>query len=62
MQKSFIQSVQFIKSFLRYTEFKSPMIYKASPISDHAYPIIIKVTFSFPKFVLACKKIAHCIN
>ena len=42
MQKSFNQSVQFIKSFKRYIWFKSPMIYKASPIFDHAHPIIIK--------------------
>ena len=34
------------------------MIYKASPISDNANPIIIKVTFSFRKFVWACKKIS----
>ena len=56
MQKSFNQSAQFIKSFMRYTWFKSPMIYKASLIFYHAYPIIIKVTFSFPKFISACQK------
>ena len=27
------------------------MVYKASSTFDHAHPIIIKVTFSFPKFV-----------
>ena len=42
MQKSFNQSAQFIKSFVRHTWFNSPMIYKASSIFDHAYPIIIK--------------------
>ena len=38
------------------------MIYKASPIFDHVYPIIIKVASSFPKFVSACKKSAHFID
>ena len=46
MQKLFNQSVQFIKSFVRYTWFKGPTIYKASSIFYHAHPIIIKVTFS----------------
>ena len=46
------KSAQFMKSFARYTWFKSPIIYKASPIFEHANPIIIKVTFSFTKFVL----------
>ena len=55
MQKSFNQSLQFIKSFLRYTWFKSPLIYKALPIFDNVHLIIINVTFSFPKFVSACK-------
>ena len=55
MQKSFNQSTQFIKSFVRYTWFKSPMIYKVSPIFEHAHPIIIEVMFSFPKFVWAGK-------
>ena len=32
MQRSFNKSFQFIKSFLRYTLFKNPMIYNASPI------------------------------
>ena len=45
MQKSFNQSVQFIKSFVRYAWFKSPTIFKASPIFGHTHPIIIKVTF-----------------
>ena len=62
MQKSFNQSVRFIKLFVRCTQFKSSMIYKAFPIFDHAHPIIIKVTFSFPKFVSACKKSAKFIN
>ena len=51
MQKSFNQSTQFIKSFVRYTQFNSPMIYNASPIFEHTHPVIIKVTFSFPKAV-----------
>ena len=40
-QKSFNQSAQFIESFARYTWFKSPMIYTASLIFDHAHPITI---------------------
>ena len=53
---------QFIKSFVRYTWFKSPMIYKASLIFYHAHPIIIKATLSFPKFVSGWKKSAHFTN
>ena len=48
MQKSFNQSAQFMTSFVRYTWLKSPMIYKTSPMFDHANPINIKATFSFP--------------
>ena len=55
MQKSFNQSAQFIKSFVRCTWFKSPTIFKALLIFDHTHPIIIKVTFSFHKFVSAYK-------
>ena len=58
MQKLFNQSAQFIKSFVRQTLIMSPMIYKASPIFDYAQPKIIKLTFSFPTFVSACKKIS----
>ena len=60
MKKSFNQSIQFIKSIVRYTWFKSPMIYKVSPIFEHAHPVIIEVTFSFLKFVSACKN--HLIS
>ena len=62
MQKSFNQSAQFIKSFVRHTWFKSHMLYKASLIVDYAYPIFINVTFIFPKLISACKKLAHFIN
>ena len=62
MLKSFNQFAQFIKSFVIYTWFNSPMIYKASPIFDHAHSIIIKVTFSFHKFASTCKKLTHFIN
>ena len=61
-KKSFNQSAQFIKSFVKYTWFKSPMIYKAPHIFYHAHPIIIKVTFSFPKFVATCKNLAHFMD
>ena len=56
MQKSFDQFTQFIKSFVRYTWFKSAMINTTLPIFDHTHPIIIKVTFSFPKPVSVYKK------
>ena len=62
MQELFNQSAQFIKLFVRYTWFKSPMIYKVSSIFDYAHPIIIKVTINFPKFVSAHKKSADFIN
>ena len=47
MQKPFNQFAHFIKSFVKYTWFKSPMIYKALIIFGYARPVIIKVTFSF---------------
>ena len=50
IQKSFNQSAQFIKSFARCTWFKSPVICKAMPVFEHAHPIIIEASFSFPKF------------
>ena len=62
MQKSFNQSDQCIKSFVRYTWFTSPTIFKALLIFDRTHPIIIKVTFSFHKFVSACKKLAQFID
>ena len=62
MQKSFTQYAQFIKSFVRYTWLKSPMIYETSLIFYHAHPIIIKVTLTFPRFASAWKKSAHFIN
>ena len=37
------------------SDFRVPV----SPIFEHSHPIIIKLTFSFPKFVSACKKPAH---
>ena len=62
MQKSFNQSAQFLKPFVRYTWFKSPVVFKDLPIFDHTHPIIINVTFSFHKFVSACKKSAQFID
>ena len=32
------------------------------PISDHAHPKIIEITFSFPEFAPACKISVHSIN
>ena len=43
---------QLINSFLRYSG--APMTVKVTPIFDHVYPITIKVTFSFPEYVLVC--------
>ena len=43
MQKSFNQSAQFIKSFVRYTRFKSCMVYEASPIFEYNHPITTSV-------------------
>ena len=62
MQKSFNRYAQFIKSFARYTWFKTPMIYKDSLIFYDAHPTIIKVTLTFPKFVSAWKKSAYSID
>ena len=36
--------------------------YENTPIFDHAYLITIKVTFSFLKYVLACKNSARFIH
>ena len=60
MKISFSQSVLFIKSFC--VIYLSLMIYMVSPNFDYANPIIIKVIFSVPKFVSACKKSALYIN
>ena len=62
MQKSFNQSAQFFKSYVKTTWLKSPMINKALPISNHFHPIIIKVTFNFHKFVSVYNKPAHFIH
>ena len=55
MQKSFSQYAQFIKSFVRYTWYKSSMVYTASLIFYHAHQTIIKVTLSFAEFVSTWK-------
>ena len=60
--KSFNLSVQFIKSFVRYTCFMSHMIYKASPIFDHAHPIIIKGTLGFLEFASKHQKSVYSID
>ena len=62
MQKPFNQYAQLIKSFVRYTWFKSLIICKASLIFYHAHPIVIKATLNFSKFVSAWKNSAHFIN
>ena len=38
------------------------MTLMARPIFDHVHQIIIKVTFSFPEYVLACNMSARLIN
>ena len=60
--KSFNLSVQFIKSFVRCTCFMSHMIYKASPIFDHAHPIIIKGTLVFLEFASKHQKSVYSID
>ena len=40
-------------------DFKLPMTLKTTPIFDGEYQKIKKVTFSFPNFVSACKKISY---
>ena len=62
VQKSFNQSARFIKSFVRAPDFRVPYDLKGLPIFEHTYPIIIKSTFRFPKFVSACKISAHFIK
>ena len=42
---------------LETADYKVPIAIKATPIFGHAHPINIEVTFSFPEYVLACKKI-----
>ena len=54
------KSAQFIHSFLRYS--RVPMTLKATPIFDHVHPITIKVTFSFPEYVLVCNMSARLIH
>ena len=61
-KKSFHQSTQFIKLIEICLIQESHIIYRVLPIFDHAHSIIIKVTFSFSKFVSACKNSAHFIN
>ena len=43
-------------------DYRVPMTLKATTIFEHAHPITIKVTFSFPEYVLACKKSARFIH
>ena len=42
----------FIHSWDR-ADYRVPMTLNVTPIFDHAHPIIIKVTFSFPEYVLS---------
>ena len=55
-------SVNLLNSFVRYTWFRCPMVYKAPPIFDQAHPRTIKITLSFPKFVSTWEKSADSIN
>ena len=43
-------------------DYRVPMTLNVTPIFDHAHPITIKVTFSFPEHILACKKSARFIH
>ena len=54
-----------LNSFIHSTDtadYKASIILKATPIFDHAHPITIKVTFSSPGYVLACKNSARFIH
>ena len=43
-------------------DYSVPMTWKAVPIFEHALPITIKVTFSFPEYVLAQKNSARFVH
>ena len=38
------------------------MTLKATPKFDHDYPVTIKITLSFPEYVLACNMLARLIH
>ena len=38
------------------------MNYMGTPNFEHIHPKIIEITFSFPEFAPACKKLVHSIN
>ena len=50
------KSVPFISSFLRYSQFYSPVTRLVTPISGHTHPNIFWSTFNLCKFVSTCKK------
>ena len=55
------QSNSFIHSWDT-ADYRVPLNLKATTIFEHAHLITIKVTFSFPEYVLACKKSARFIH
>ena len=54
--------VHSINSFLRYSQFKSPVTRLATPISDHAHPQMFWSTFNLCEFVSTYKKSAYFID
>ena len=52
------QLSSFIHSFLRCSRLENPYDFKGHTYIWTYPPITIKVTFSFPEYVLACKKIS----
>ena len=59
---AFKKSAQFIHSFLRYSRLENPYDFKGHTYIWTYPPITIKVTFTFPEYVLACKKSARFIH
>ena len=56
------KEVHSINSFLRYSQFKSPMTRLATPISNHAHSKDFWLTFSLSEFVSTCKKSGYFID
>ena len=56
------ESVHSINSFLRYSQFYSPMTRLATPISGHPHPKMFWSTFNLCEFVSTCKKSGYFID
>ena len=56
------KSVYSINSFLRYSQFSSPVIRLVTPISAQAHPNFFWSTFNLCEFVSICKKSGYFIG